>query len=201
MVNTVEAAGRIDYLDSVVIQGAGPLGLFAAAIVSTLNPRHLIVVGAPDDRLELAKEWGATHTVSIEKTPTAEERLSAIQDITGRGGASVALEVSGAHGAVAEGIAMLRPKGRYVMSGTIGGGTQPIDISRVTTRGLSIAGSMSGDIDSYFKALEFLSTHQNVFNWDRMLGRRYGLHQVTDALSAMRGMYEIKPIIDPSIKP
>ena len=199
VVNTVEAAGRIDYMDSVVIQGSGPLGLFAAALVSTLSPRHTIVIGAPDDRLLLAKEWGATHTISIEQHPEPADRLAAVHNITGRGGPSVVLEVSGAPGAVAEGIAMLRPNGRYVMSGTIGGGVQPIDISRVTTRGLTITGSMSGDIDAYFKAMEFLSTHRERFDWNRMLGRRYGLHEVTDALGAMQRMEEIKPIIDPSI--
>ncbi|GAC1345728.1 MAG: hypothetical protein NVSMB29_20030 [Candidatus Dormibacteria bacterium] len=199
VVNTVEAAGRIDYLDSVVVQGAGPLGLFATALVSMHAPRHLIVVGAPDDRLALATEWGATHTISVQEHPDPADRLDLVQTITGRGGPSVALEVSGAPGAVPEGIAMLRAHGRYVISGTLGGGDQSLDVARITARGLRVAGSMSGDVDSYFKALEFLDRHRDRFDWGAMLGNRYGLHQVTEALESMRAMREIKPVLDPTL--
>lgn len=200
VINTVETAGRVDYLDSVVVQGAGPLGLFATAILATHGPRHLIVVGAPDDRLRLAREWGATHTVSIEEHPDAAQRREVILGITGRGGPSVALELSGARGAASEGVEMLRPHGRYVISGTVGGGRQELDVSRITTRGLSVLGSMSGDIDAYFKALEFLSVHRDRFDWDRLFGpTRYGLHNVTEALESMRRMAEIKPVFDPAV--
>lgn len=199
VINTVEAAGGIDFLDSVVVQGSGPLGLFATAIVATFNPKHLVVVGAPSERLRLAEAWGATHTVSIEEHPSGEARREVIGSITGLGGPSVVLEVSGAPGAVAEGVAMLRANGRYVLSGTIGGGPQPIDMSRVTTRGLHLRGSMSGDIDSYYKAMEFLLRFRGRFDWDLMLGNRYGLHQVADALESMRDLHEIKPVIDPKL--
>lgn len=199
VINTVEAAGRVDFLDSVVIQGAGPLGLFTTALMSLHSPRHLIVVGAPDERLELAREWGATHTVSIEEQNDPGARREMIHGITGRGGPSVAIEVSGARGAAAEGVDMMGPNGRYVISGTVGGARQEIDVARVTTRGLHITGSMSGDIDAYYKALEFLARHRDRFDWDRMLGQRYGLHQVNDALDAMRRMEQIKPIVDPAL--
>jgi L-iditol 2-dehydrogenase len=199
VINTVEAAGRIDFLDSVVVQGAGPLGLFATALLSLHSPRRLIVVGAPEERLELAREWGATDTVSIERHSDPVERRELIQQITGLGGPSVAIEVSGAPGAASEGVEMLRPHGRYVISGTVGGPRQEIDVARVTTRGLRITGSMSGDIDAYYKALEFLGRYRDRFDWDRMLGRRYGLGEVNQALDAMREMREIKPIVDPAL--
>jgi L-iditol 2-dehydrogenase len=199
VVNTVEAAGRIDFTDSVVIQGSGPLGLFATALLSRLGPRHLVVVGAPDDRLQVAREWGATHTVSIEEAPDPGDRLQAIHEILGGLGANVVFELSGARGAASEGIEMLRPHGRYLISGTVGGGPQPLDISRITTRGLRVSGSMSGDIDAYAKAMEFLARHRDRFDWNLMIGKRYGLHEVGDAISAMRALEEIKPVIDPGL--
>ncbi len=198
VINSVEAAGRIDSLDSVVVQGAGPLGLFATALLSLHAPRQLIVVGAPDDRLQLAREWGATHTVGIAEHPDPASRREAILEITG-GGPHVAFELSGARGAAAEGVAMLRPNGRYVITGTVGGGEQPVDVSRITTRGLRVRGSMSGDIDAYYKALEFLDAHQDRFDWDRMIGARYGLHQAAEAMESMRQMREIKPVLVPRL--
>ncbi|WP_228431380.1 zinc-binding dehydrogenase [Baekduia soli] len=197
-VQAVEKAGRVDFNDSVVVQGAGPLGLFATAILSTHGPRQLIVVGAPDDRLELAREWGATHTISIQEHPTPEARLEAIRSITG-GGPRLAFELSGAPGAFAEGVEIVRANGRYVVVGTLGGGPQSIDPSRIVTRGLSVIGSMSGDTDVYSKALVFLRDHRDRFGWDRMLGNRYGLHNVTEGLEAMLSMSEIKPVFDPTL--
>jgi threonine dehydrogenase-like Zn-dependent dehydrogenase len=201
VINTVEAAGRVDFLDSVVVQGAGPLGLFTTALLSLHGLRDLIVVGAPDARLRLAETWGATHTISIERYPEPAERRELIHAITGLGGPSVAFEVSGAHGAAAEAVDMLRPHGRLVISGTVGGSRQEVDVARITTRGLRVTGSMSGDIDAYHKALEFLGRHRDRFDWNRMLGRRYGLHEVNDALQAMRRMEQIKPVIDPAAQP
>jgi len=84
-----------------------------------------------------------------------------------------------------------------VISGTVGGRAQEVDVSRITTRGLRVRGSMSGDIDAYFKALEFLAAHRSRFDWDRLFGRRYGLEEVTGALESMKHMEDIKPVLVP----
>lgn len=198
VINVVEKAAPVDFLDSVVIQGAGPLGLFATAIVATHNPRHLVVVGGPDSRLELASEWGATDVVSIDAFPTPAERLEQVRTVVGSAGPSLVLEVSGARGAASEGMKMLRKSGRIVVAGTLGGPPQSIDVSRITTGELTIVGSMSGGIDSYFKAMRFLERFRDRFDWSRMLGRSYGLHDVTDALRAMKRGEEIKPVLHPT---
>jgi len=191
-------AGRVDFLDSVVVQGAGPVGLFTTAAMSVHGPRHLIVIGGPDDRLEIARAWGATHTISIMEHPDPAERLALVRSITGAG-PTVAFEASGAPGAVPQGVDMMRPNGRYILIGTIGGDPQVVDVARITTRGLRVTGSFSGEIDAYYKALQFLRTYRDRFDWDRMLGRRYGLGAVTDALNAMKRMEEMKPVIVPSL--
>jgi hypothetical protein len=70
--------GALDYRDTVLIQGAGPLGLFATAVASMHAPRRLIVIGAPDARLELAREFGADATISIEAYPDPAERTAIV---------------------------------------------------------------------------------------------------------------------------
>jgi L-iditol 2-dehydrogenase len=199
VVNAVEKAGRFDYLDSVVVQGAGPVGLFATAIFATHSPKHLIVIGDPDDRLELAREWGATHTVSVATHPDAAARREAVLSITGTRGATVMLEASGARGAFAEGVEMLAPQARYVCVGTIGGGTQEVNVPRLTTRQLQLVGSMGAEIDGYWKAMQFLDKHRDRFDWDRMLGNEYPLTGLKDAILASRNMSEIKPVIVPAL--
>lgn len=199
VVSAVEKAGRFDYLDSIVVQGAGPVGLFATAIFATHSPRHLIVIGDPEDRLTLAREWGATHTVSVREHPDAAARRDAVLSITGARGPSVMLEASGARGAFAEGVDLLAPAGRYVCTGTIGGGTQDVNVPRLTTRALQLVGSMGADIDAYWKAMQFLGKHRDRFDWDRMLGNEYPLTRLREAILASRNMDEIKPVVVPAV--
>lgn len=196
VVRALDVAGPVGVGDTVVVQGAGPLGLFATALLSLHHPCRLVVIGGPDDRLALAAEWGATDTVSIEEHPDPAARAEVVADLTG-GGPSLAFELAGAPGAVAEGIDLMGRGGRYVVMGTLGGERQPVDAARIATRGLSIRGSMSGDIGDYEVALQVLDRFRDRFDWDRMLGRRYGLDGLAEAMGAMRAMEQIKPVIEP----
>ncbi len=196
VVRALDVAGPVGFTQDVVIQGAGPLGLFATALLSLHSPRRLIVVGGPQDRLDLACEWGATDVVSIDDHPDRASRIAAVRELTG-GGPHVAFELAGAPGAVSEGVDMLRAGGRYVVMGTLGGDPQPVDAARITMRGLTIRGSMSGHIGDYARAMQLLERHADRFDWSRMLGRTYALDELDRAMEAMQRMDEIKPVIDP----
>lgn len=198
VVRALAVAGPVGVEDTIVVQGAGPLGLFATALLSLHHPRRLVVIGGPDDRLGLATEWGATDTVSIDEHPDPATRAGVVADLTA-GGPSLAFELAGAPGAVAEGVDLMGRGGRYVVMGTLGGGRQAVDTARITTRGLHIRGSMSGDIGDYETALGVLDRFQDRFDWDRMLGHRYGLDSLEEAMRAMREMKQIKPVIEPGL--
>ncbi|WP_167042357.1 zinc-binding dehydrogenase [Salinibacterium sp. ZJ454] len=198
VVNAVELAGRIDYQHTVVVQGSGPVGLFATALISTHEPQRLIVVGAPDDRLAIARQWGADHTVSIVGS-TPESRLSEVMEQTGGHGSDLTFEASGARGAIEEGLAMSARAGRYVLIGATGKGTQEISPHYIINRGLSVLGSFSGDIDSYYKAFRFLLANRDRFDFDAVIGETHGLDDVTGALEAMRSQSDIKPVIKPGL--
>jgi len=196
VVRALAVGGDVGFDDAVVVQGAGPLGLFATALLSLRQPRHLIVVGGPQDRLDLAREWGATATVEVDPAGDPAERVEAVRSITGRG-ASILYELAGAPGVVGEGVQMLARNGRYVVMGTLGGDAQPVHVATVVTRGLRIRGSMSGDIGDYHTAMTALDRYQDRFDWNRMLGSTYGLEDLADAMASMRRMDEIKPVIRP----
>ena len=66
VMNALDNLGPIEAHEHVVIQGAGPLGLLATAVATVAGARQVIVIGAPAERLALAKEFGAAHTLSIE---------------------------------------------------------------------------------------------------------------------------------------
>ncbi len=196
VVNALERAGRIDAQDRVVVQGTGPVGLFCVAMAAAHSPRQIIAIGAPDERLEIARRWGATEAISIERMDPAA-RLDEVVRLTDGHGADVLFEASGGRGAVTEGLAMAARAGRYVLIGATGAGTQEIEPHRIINKGLTVLGSFSGDIDSFHKAMQFMVANPGGVDWQEVVGRRYPLEGLTEALTAMREMRDIKPVIVP----
>jgi L-iditol 2-dehydrogenase len=195
-IEVVEAAGPIGLSEHVVVQGAGPVGLCATAVAAAHGARTVTVIGAPRGRLDVATAWGATHVLSVEDLD-AGERAEAVRGITDGRGADVVLECAGVPGVVAEGLDLAALGARYVIAGTVGGPAQPIDVQRITLRGLRLAGVFSADIDAYWKALQFMLRRRDAIDWELLFGRRYALADAGEALGAMREGREIKPVLVP----
>ena len=95
---------------AVLVQGAGPVGIAAAAFASLRGAARVIVIGAPQARLDLVKRFGADATLLLEAT-SPHEREQAVRDLTGGRGVDVAIglpaarmpfrKVSGCSGTVA----------------------------------------------------------------------------------------------------
>src|SRR5262249_37383037 len=146
VIHAMDRVGRIEPHQRVVIQGAGPLGLFATAVANHAGVSEVIVVGAPERRLALAKRWGAPAVVSIEEFPTAEARLARVRELTDGRGADVVFELSGAPYAFAEGLDFLRPGGRYAVVGQLGGPLTPVQAALFVRKQATILGVQSADI-------------------------------------------------------
>ena len=84
-------AGKVKPGDSVVIVGAGPVGMAALLTAQFYSPATLIVVDGDSNRLDVAKRFGATHVIDI-KTENAVER---ILQLTEGVGVDVAIEAVG----------------------------------------------------------------------------------------------------------
>ena len=84
-------SGKVKPGDSVVIVGAGPVGLAALLTAQFYSPATLIVVDADPNRLEVAKRFGATHTIDI-NVENAVDRIFALTDGVG---VDVAIEAVG----------------------------------------------------------------------------------------------------------
>ena len=67
--NAVHTALQFDVLgEDVLITGAGPIGIMAAAVVRHAGARHVVVTDVNPYRLELARKMGATLTVDVRET-------------------------------------------------------------------------------------------------------------------------------------
>lgn len=83
VVHAFQRLGQIEPWQTVVVQGSGPLGLFATAIADHVGAGRLIVVGGPANRLKLAEQWGATDTVSVEEFGDEAVRVDRVRELTG----------------------------------------------------------------------------------------------------------------------
>ena len=132
--------------DSLVVQGAGGLGLNMIAAARDMGAGNIIAVDGIPGRLKLAKEFGADHTVDIRDCPTPADRIAAVKELTNGMGATHAADVAGVKGVVAEGIEMLAPGGTYLEIGSIVPGVEfAFDPDTACRRGLHFIGFLQYD--------------------------------------------------------
>lgn len=197
VIHGYERFGRIEPYETVVVQGSGPVGLYALAYAVQQGAARVVCFGAPDARIEVAKRWGATHTFNVETT-SVEERRQALFDLTDGRGPDVVVECSGVQAALAEGFDMIRKGGRYLVIGQASAEPMPLRGSDFNHRQLQVTGNLSGDIPHYYRAMRFLADFGHRFNFEDLLGGSYGLDSVDDALASMGAQREIKPVILPN---
>ncbi|MBA3019782.1 L-threonine 3-dehydrogenase [Propionicimonas sp.] len=121
--------------EDVLITGAGPIGVLAAAIVRHAGAKHVVVTDISDYRLELARAVGADLCVNVGATRIADAQ----RDLGLREGFDIGLEMSGASSAVTEMLANLNHGAKVAMLG-LPKDPYPIDWGRVITHMITIKG-------------------------------------------------------------
>ncbi|NEW72968.1 zinc-binding dehydrogenase [Streptomyces rhizosphaericus] len=199
VVHSFDRIGRLNPWETVVIQGSGPLGLFATALADHLGAERVITIGAPEDRLKIATSFGATDIVSIADAPEPQDRIDAVRGLLGGRGADVVFEFSGARTAFTEGLGMIKEGGRYMVTGQIDGPGKevPVRPGFITRQQLTIMGTWSGHIAEYRKALQFMKNTRRRYDFGTLVPHRYPLEQATEALTRMRAQRDIKPVLVP----
>ena len=198
-VNAFESMQKVKPIgigDTVVIQGAGPVGLYATIIASQLGAGQVITIGAPEKRLELAREWGASATINLEEVKDPADRKQIVLDLTEGRGADMIVECSGFAPAVNEGFDLMMRGGSYLIIGQTTGMSIEFKPSTIVSKGATIFGNCGADITHFYRALKFLKAHKDQFPMDRLISNHYKLEEVDKAMAAMKAFTEIKPVLD-----
>jgi L-iditol 2-dehydrogenase len=195
VIHGFDRLGPVDDRHSVVIQGAGPLGLFALAYALCSSASKVIVVGGPAARLEVAERWGAARCINVDEISDPDERLAEILSVTDGRGPDVVIDVAGGRTAFTEGFRMARRGGRFLVIGTVHNDNVPIRPSEFVLRQLHVMGSFSGDVRHYYRALRFLEDNVSRFSWGDMISNVYPFEQINIAIDRMRDFSEIKAAI------
>jgi threonine dehydrogenase-like Zn-dependent dehydrogenase len=188
---------RLTLGDSVVVQGAGAVGLSVAALARRAGAGTIVVIGAPADRLALAREMGADHVVDLERT-TVDERVEQIRALTG-GGADVVVEAAGSARAFEEGVLHARNGGAYVIAGhytNVGDSTINAH-EHINRKHLDIRGCWGSEVGHFLRALRALERYGHEVPWHRIGAATYGLSGLNDALAAAESFRIPKALVNP----
>jgi threonine dehydrogenase-like Zn-dependent dehydrogenase len=169
---------------SVVILGAGGLGLYATAFADGIGARDVIVVDRQPARLSLACELGATHTVDLTELPTPAARLDRILEITRGRGVDIVLDAAGAGDVVQEGVRMLLPGGTFIEVGNIARGRveswQPVSVLNAKR----IIGSAGCRPDLIPRILDFLVSNGGRRPIHKVISHSFSLADIDRAFQA-----------------
>lgn len=129
--------------EDVLITGAGPIGIMAAAIAQKAGARHVVITDVNDYRLDLAKKMGIIHTVNVAKTSVEE----VIKNLSITHGFTVGLEMSGHPDGLKTLLEKVRHGGKIALLGILPPGTA-IDWDLVIFKMLEIKGIYGREIFS-----------------------------------------------------
>lgn len=184
--------------DTVLVQGAGPVGLAAAAFARLRGAAQVILIGAPEARLRLAGHFGVDATLDL-ATTAPEERHAFLMDRTGGRGVDVVIEASGNPAALPEGLDGLRDGGTYVMAGhyTDAGTVALNPHLHINRKHVDLRGQWGTDFRHLVGALRMLAREGDLLPFERVVGARYSLEAAEDALRDVEALRVTKAIIVP----
>jgi len=184
--------------ESLVIQGAGGLGLYATAVAKEKGAR-VIVVDAITERLDMAADFGADQLIDV-SGQSSQEIVEKIQKATNGNGADVVLEVAGVPKAFLEALSFVRVAGRIISIGNVSiGDAHEVSMppGLVTRKNASIYGVVRYNPWYLKKALEFLVRTIDKVDFSKMSATEFSLEQVSDALSQAEARKVIRAVIVP----
>jgi alcohol dehydrogenase, propanol-preferring len=181
---------RVQPGDWVVVVGCGGIGLNIVQMAAALGAR-VIGIDLSDAKLGWARRMGATETLN----PGAVPRLDrAVREITGGGGADVALEAVGRPETQEQALNTLRTGGRLVLVG-YSPDTMRLNSGRVMFRELEIVGSLGCRPVDYPRVIEM--ARQGRIRVAELVTHRFPLAEINLAFDALRAGEAVRAVVIP----
>ena len=175
--------------EDVLITGAGPIGIMAAAVARSAGARHVVITDLDDDRLTLAGRVADVVPVNVTK-----QDLSDVSASLGLNqGFDVGLEMSGSQAALDQMVEALVMGGRIAMLG-IPPGRSPVDWSRVVFKAITIKGVYGREIfETWYKMIAML---QNGLDVSQVITDRISADNFQDGFEQMLSGSGGKVVLD-----
>ena len=188
--NAVHTALSFDLVgEDVLVTGAGPIGIMAAAVARHVGARHVVITDVNQTRLNLAANVADVVPVNV-----AQEDLGAVKArLKMREGFDVGLEMSGNQSALDQMVENLVMGGRIALLG-IPPGKSPVDWSRIVFKAITIKGVYGREIfETWYKMIAML---ENGLNIRPVITHRMAASDFAQGFEIMRSGNSGKVVLD-----
>ena len=188
--NAVHTALSFDLVgEDVLITGAGPIGIMAAAVARHVGARHVVITDVNQTRLDLAASVADVTPVNVaaEDLREVQHRLKIVQ------GFDVGMEMSGNQAGLDQMIDALVMGGKIAMLG-IPPGKSPVDWSRIVFKAITIKGVYGREIfETWYKMIAML---ENGLEVRKVITHRFKLADFEAGFDVMRSGASGKVVLD-----
>ncbi len=188
--NAVHTALSFDLVgEDVLITGAGPIGIMAAAVARHVGARHVAITDVNPERLALAERVANVRPVNV----ATEDLNDVIHELGMSQGFDVGLEMSGNQTAMDQMVEALVMGGRIALLG-IPPGKSPVDWSRIVFKAITIKGVYGREIfETWYKMIAML---QNGLDVSPVITHRFPVDQFEAGFAAMKSGQSGKVVLD-----
>jgi threonine 3-dehydrogenase len=178
--NAVHTALSFDVLgEDVLITGAGPIGVMAAAVVRHAGARYVVVTDVNPYRLELARKMGATVALDVRQGSLADVQ----KQLGMREGFDIGLEMSGNAAALHDMLDNLCHGGKVALLG-IPGKEVPLDLRLVVFNGLTLKGIYGREMyETWYKMTVMLQSGLDIHP---IITHRFDYSEFREAFAAAK---------------
>ena len=188
--NAVHTALQFDVLgEDVLVVGAGPIGIMAAAVCRHAGARHVVVSDLNDERLALAQKMGATATVN----PT-KRKIEDVQAELGMSeGFDVGLEMSGSQPGLDSLIANMAHGGKIAILG-LPANPPTVDMDKIIFSMLTLKGVYGREIfETWYKMSVFI---QSGLDLSPIITHRLPVDRFEEGFAAMESGEAVKVVLN-----
>lgn len=174
---------------SIAIYGGGAVGLSAVMAAKIMGLKDIVVVDIHKNRLDLAKELGATHTLNSKGTDIVKE----IKNIT-NGGVHYGVETTGATPVIIQSIQALRVSGTVAIVG-MGGDVTLNFTNDILMEGKKVVGTVQGDSIPQLHIPKLIQYYkEGKFPFDKLI-RFYSFEDINKGFEDSKKGVTLKPIV------
>jgi len=175
--------------EDVLITGAGPIGIMAAAVAKHVGARHVVITDVNDYRLKLAIKMGASRAVNV----TQQRVEEVMQELGMTEGFDVGMEMSGVPSAFTSMLENMNHGGKIAMLG-IPPSDMAIDWTKVIFKGLEIKGVYGREMfETWYKMASLI---QSGLDLSPMLTHQFPVDEFQAGFDMMGSGQSGKVILD-----
>ncbi len=178
--------GKVKFNDTVAIVGAGPIGLASLLTAQFYSPSEIIMIDVDDNRLEMAKTFGATHIINSSK----DDVIKKINQITDERGVDVAMEAVGIP-ATFELCEEIITAGGHIANIGVHGKSVTLHLENLWAKNITIT---TGLVDTYSTPLLFKNVQSGKLDANKLITHHFKLDDIIEAYDTFSNASEEKAL-------